>query len=139
MTGACGFGDKSCGICANADSNCLCAMHEDFFIPATKEQVEQRIKENRYIISDLDIMMNYLATENAKSKRNEVATLKEQEAAEPDYKKYISIEWLKKYTALCCTFDMNMAAIHFVDTWIKMNEKGCCENKAGIDKGRTVK
>ena len=55
--------------------------------------------------------------------------LKDQKETEPDYKKYISIEWLKKYATLCCTFDMNKTAIHFVDTWFKMHEMCCCERK----------
>ena len=54
---------------------------------------------------------------------------KNPETDEPDYKKYISIEWLKKYASLCCTFDMNKAAIHFVDTWMKMHEMCCCKKK----------
>ena len=57
------------------------------------------------------------------------AFIKQQEAVKPDYKKYISIEWLQKYATLCCTFDMNKTAIHFVDTWFKMHEMCCCEKK----------
>ena len=55
--------------------------------------------------------------------------LKYQKEAEPDYKKYIPIEWLQKYATLCCTFDMNKTAIHFVDAWFKMHEMCCCEKK----------
>lgn len=60
-----------------------------------------------------------------------IKTDKEENLADKkmDYKQYISIEWLKKYASHCCTFDMNLAAIHFVQTWIDMNEKCCCEKK----------
>ena len=56
-------------------------------------------------------------------------TILKKQNIQPDYKQYISIEWLKKYAILCCTFDMNLAAINFVQTWIDMNEKCCCEKK----------
>ena len=53
----------------------------------------------------------------------------DKENDKPDYKKYISIEWLKKYATLCCTFDMNITAIHFIETWLKMNEKCFCKHE----------
>jgi hypothetical protein len=53
----------------------------------------------------------------------------DKENDKPDYKKYISIEWLKKYATLCCTFDMNTTAIHFVETWLKMNEMCFCKHE----------
>ena len=55
----CGTGNKTCGICANADGNCLASMREDFFIPATIEQVKNRIKENKYP-DDIDVMRKYI-------------------------------------------------------------------------------
>lgn len=54
----CGFDDKPCCICGNADGNCLAAIRDDFFFPATKEQVEKRLAEGRYAC-DREIMENY--------------------------------------------------------------------------------
>lgn len=59
----CGSGNKACGICGNADGNCLASMHDDFFFEATKEQVKKRLAEGRYAC-DKEIMENYV--KNAK-------------------------------------------------------------------------
>ena len=45
---SCGDGEKSCAICFNADGRCIASMRDDFYSPATKEQVERRLKEGRY-------------------------------------------------------------------------------------------
>ena len=54
---------------------------------------------------------------------------------EPDYKKYISIEWLKEYTRLCCMDYLHENALSFIDTWIKCHEMCCCriENLKEMD------
>ena len=54
----CGFGDRTCGICANAGF-CLCSMNEDEFIPASKEEVRKRIEDGRYL-PDIEIMKAYV-------------------------------------------------------------------------------
>lgn len=54
----CGFGDKTCGICGNAGF-CLASMNDDYFIPATKEQVEKRLAEGKYKC-DKEIMEEYI-------------------------------------------------------------------------------
>ena len=55
--------------------------------------------------------------------------LKAQVDIEPDYKKYISVEWLKEYSKLCCTYAMYENAKAFIDTWMKFHEMCCCEKK----------
>lgn len=54
----CGFGDRTCGICANAGF-CLCSMNEDEFSPASKEEVRRRLEEGRYP-SDIEVMKSFL-------------------------------------------------------------------------------
>ena len=55
--------------------------------------------------------------------------LKAQADVEPDYKKYISVEWLKEYSKLCCTYAMYVNVQAFIDTWMKLHEMCCCEKK----------
>lgn len=64
----CGSGDKACGICGNADGNCLASLHDDFFFEATKEQVEKRLAEGRYAC-DKEIMKNYVKNKTNKTNK----------------------------------------------------------------------
>ncbi len=64
----CGTGDKVCGICGNA-GGCLAAMHEDYYIPATKQQVEKRLQEGRYPV-DREIMIKYFEENQNEQKFN---------------------------------------------------------------------
>lgn len=57
----CVFGLRTCGVCGNSDGICLASMNEDFFIPATREQVEKRLAEGRYAC-DKEIMEEYIKT-----------------------------------------------------------------------------
>ena len=57
----CGSGNKACGICGNADGNCLASLCDDFFFEATKEQVEKRLAEGRYVC-DKELMEKYVKT-----------------------------------------------------------------------------
>ena len=54
----CGFGDRTCGICASAGF-CICSMNEDEFSPASKEEVRKRLEEGRYP-SDIEVMKAFL-------------------------------------------------------------------------------
>lgn len=51
-----------------------------------------------------------------------LALLKEQKTKKPDYKKYISIEWLEKYTRLCCTASIHESVNDFINTWIRSHQ-----------------
>lgn len=55
----CGTGYRTCGICANA-GGCLAGMREDYFVPASKEKVKERIKNGSYNC-DRKIMDEYLS------------------------------------------------------------------------------
>lgn len=54
----CGTGYRTCAICINA-GGCLAGMRDDFFYPATKEQVEMRLKNGEYSANS-NIMKEYL-------------------------------------------------------------------------------
>ena len=64
--GPCGFGEKSCGVCANA-GGCLAAMYEDLYSPASKEQILDRMRNGRYIC-DREIMEKRLKVLEAMKK-----------------------------------------------------------------------
>lgn len=72
--GCCGAFDKSCGICGNGDGGCLASMAEDLFTPATKEQIIERLNNNRYtgdrniMIATLKEKFNYDYIEERKEK-----------------------------------------------------------------------
>ena len=55
----CGTKGKECGICYCADGNCIASMHEDLYMPATKEQVQKRLEDGRYPF-DREAMESYL-------------------------------------------------------------------------------
>ena len=44
----CGRGNKLCAICYCGDGGCLAAMREDYWMPATKQQLIERLNNNRY-------------------------------------------------------------------------------------------
>lgn len=44
----CGGEGKECAICRFGDDNCLTAMYEDNFCLATKNQIIERLNNNRY-------------------------------------------------------------------------------------------
>ena len=54
----CGIGNRTCGICANANG-CLASMNEDYFYLASKQEVRKRLEEGRYT-DDTLIMKQYL-------------------------------------------------------------------------------
>lgn len=54
----CGVGKRTCAICANG-SGCLAAMQDDFFIPASAEQLEQRIQNGEHK-KDIKLMVETL-------------------------------------------------------------------------------
>lgn len=55
--------------------------------------------------------------------------LKDQKETEPNYKKYISVEWLKQYTKTFCTAGVYTEALLLINTWMKYHEICCCEKK----------
>ena len=63
----CGAFEKACGICGNA-GGCLAAMYEDFYIPATREQVIKRLLNGEYPY-DTKIMMKYIGIKNIEELR----------------------------------------------------------------------
>lgn len=44
----CGYGNKLCATCYRGNGGCLAAMHEDYWIPATKQQLIERLDNNNY-------------------------------------------------------------------------------------------
>jgi len=44
----CGRGNKLCAICYCSDGECLAAMREDYWMPATEQQLIERLNNNRY-------------------------------------------------------------------------------------------
>lgn len=44
----CGFGDKECAICFCGSGHCIAAMLDDYWQPATKEQLISRLNNNEY-------------------------------------------------------------------------------------------
>lgn len=44
----CGYGNKLCATCYFGDGGCLAAMREDYWIPATKQQLIGRLDNNSY-------------------------------------------------------------------------------------------
>lgn len=55
----CGTKDKPCCTCFCGDGGCLASMREDFYIPATEEQVRERLENGSYP-EYLDDMGKYL-------------------------------------------------------------------------------
>lgn len=44
---SCGAGNRTCAICWMADG-CLASRYDDYFIPAKKEQLIERLNNNKY-------------------------------------------------------------------------------------------
>lgn len=44
----CGVGDKECCICWFGGRGCLASMRDDYFIPANKEDIIERLNNNRF-------------------------------------------------------------------------------------------
>ena len=44
----CGTKDKPCCTCFCGDGGCLASMREDFYMPATEEQVRKRLEDGSY-------------------------------------------------------------------------------------------
>ncbi len=44
----CGTNDKPCCTCYCGDGGCLASMREDFYMPATEEQVRERLENGSY-------------------------------------------------------------------------------------------
>lgn len=55
----CGTKDKPCCICFCGDGGCLASMREDFYMPATEEQVRERLENGSYP-EYRDVMKMYL-------------------------------------------------------------------------------
>lgn len=55
----CGTNDKPCCICFCGDGGCLASMREDFYMPATEEQVRERLENGSYP-EYRDVMKTYL-------------------------------------------------------------------------------
>lgn len=55
----CGTKDKPCCTCFCGDGGCLASMREDFYIPATEEQVRERLENGSYP-EYRDVMKTYL-------------------------------------------------------------------------------
>lgn len=66
----CGVKDKPCCTCYCGDGGCLASMREDFYMPATKEQVEKRLKNGSYC-EYVDVMKEYLKRINKERKTDE--------------------------------------------------------------------
>ena len=65
----CGIKGKECGTCYCADGTCIAFMHEDLYMPATREQVQRRLDEGRYPF-DREAMERYLFQLNKKEEKN---------------------------------------------------------------------
>lgn len=57
---ACGFGDKECAICRHI-GYCVAAMNDDYYYPATKEQVIERLDKGMFK-SYRSLMKSYLCS-----------------------------------------------------------------------------
>ena len=55
----CGTKDKPCCTCFCGNGGCLASMREDFYMPATKEQVRERLENGSYP-EYRDVMKTYL-------------------------------------------------------------------------------
>lgn len=55
----CGTNDKPCCTCYCGDGGCLASMREDFYMSATKEQVQKRLENGSYP-EYRDVMEKYL-------------------------------------------------------------------------------
>jgi hypothetical protein len=55
--------------------------------------------------------------------------LKAQVDVEPDYKKYISVEWLKNYYSSIGMDAAHRDVMHIISMWIDAHEMCCCEKK----------
>ena len=55
----CGTNDKPCCTCYCGDGGCLASMRDDFYIPATEEQVRKRLENGSYS-EYLDVMKECL-------------------------------------------------------------------------------
>ena len=64
----CGTKDKPCCTCFCGDGGCLASMREDFYIPATEEQVRERLENGSYP-EYLDVMKTYLKALEIASKQ----------------------------------------------------------------------
>ena len=57
----CGTKDKPCCTCFCGDGGCLASMREDFYMPATEEQVRKRLDNGSYP-ECRDVMKEYVKT-----------------------------------------------------------------------------
>lgn len=55
----CGTKDKPCCTCFCGDGGCLASMREDFYMPATEDQVRERLENGSYPEYQ-DVMKTYL-------------------------------------------------------------------------------
>lgn len=55
----CGTKDKLCCTCFCGDGECLASMREDFYMPATKKQIRERLENGSYP-EYRDVMKTYL-------------------------------------------------------------------------------
>ena len=55
--------------------------------------------------------------------------LKDQKETEPDYKKYISVEWLENYYSSKGMDAAHRDVMHIISMWIDAHEMCCCEKK----------
>ena len=55
----CRTNDKPCCTCYCGDGGCLASMREDFYMPATEEQVRKRLENGSYP-EYRDVMKTYL-------------------------------------------------------------------------------
>lgn len=66
----CGTKDKPCCTCFCGDGGCLASMREDFYMPATEEQVRERLENGSYP-KYRDVMKTYLEMKIIKRIREE--------------------------------------------------------------------
>lgn len=64
----CGTKDKPCCTCFCGDGGCLASMREDFYMPATEEQVRKRLDNGSYP-EYRDIMKEYVKALEIGAKR----------------------------------------------------------------------
>lgn len=56
----CGYGDYSCCICASSGGGCLASVDDNYFTPATDEQLLERVKSGKYNAEDTERMTTIL-------------------------------------------------------------------------------
>ena len=56
----CGYDDYSCCLCASSGGGCLASMLDNYFTPATDEQLLERVKSGKYDAKDTERMTTIL-------------------------------------------------------------------------------